>query len=116
MTEIDTADPLAGIGAHHPHDPRGPLVFDSLPPEIQRAEQQTQFADYERRHWRASLPEERPATSAERLLLEHLGYTVPNDLTTCVRWLSNGVRRRTWPQLNDQHPNNDEETGDDDDE
>ncbi|MBB2990253.1 hypothetical protein FHR72_001721 [Mycolicibacterium iranicum] len=42
---------------------------------------------------------ERPATPVERALLLHLGYEVPATLHTRVQWLSDGVRRRTWPQI-----------------
>lgn len=104
----DTADPLADIGAHRPSDPRGLLVFESLPAEIQRAEHATQFADYERRRWRSRATSTRPATPTERLLLGHLGYSLPAELTTVVRWLSNGVRRRTWPALEENHEETDD--------
>lgn len=80
-------------------DPRGVLVFDWLSAELQRAEDSTLDNDKAQRHWRASVYRDRPATETEQLLLTAVGYTVPAELTTRVQWLSNGVRRRTWPQI-----------------
>ncbi|GAA1225116.1 hypothetical protein [Mycolicibacterium alvei] len=90
---------LAGIGEHQPCPKRGVLVFASLPPAVQNAEDSRQEADYRNRHWRASVVTERPATATERALLTHLGYAVPTVVHTRVQWLSDGVRRRTWPQI-----------------
>lgn len=90
---------LSGIGAHRPCPARGVLVFDSLPPDVQNAEDSRADADYRGRHWRSNVTTERPATATERALLAHLGYTVPADLHTRVQWLTDGVRRRTWPQI-----------------
>lgn len=105
MTTSDLPDgPSAlegAIGEQRPGDPRGWLTFTWLADELQHAEDSTQFADYEARSWRASVPRHRPATATERKLLDYLGYTLPADLVTRVRWLSDGVRRRTWPQLED---------------
>ncbi|BBX33935.1 hypothetical protein MMAG44476_23127 [Mycolicibacterium mageritense DSM 44476 = CIP 104973] len=95
---------MTDIGAHRPGDPRGWLVFEQLPDDMQRAEDSTQHNDYEQRHWRASMHRDRPATDTERALLAHLGYALPGELTTRVQWLSNGVRRRTWPQLEGHTP------------
>ncbi|CKI51649.1 hypothetical protein LTT02_21880 [Mycolicibacterium smegmatis] len=100
MTEID----LTGVGEHRPDHRRGLLVLAHLPDAVQRAEDATAYADYENRHYRASVTRTRPATPTERALLRHIGYTVPDDLTTVVEWLSNGVRRRTWPTLEEQNP------------
>lgn len=79
-------------------DPRGWLAFAApLPDELQRAEDATADADC-RRHTTS----QRPATATERLLLAELGYLPPDfdgELFTRVRLLSEGVRRRTWPQL-----------------
>lgn len=90
---------LPGVGAHRPDPYRGWLVFDSLPPEIQRAEDATHAADVDLanrdwRRWRF-----RPATDAERMLLAHLGYDVPADLQTRVEWRHGSLRQRRWPAL-----------------
>ena len=77
----------AGIGPQHNRaaagtDPRGWLVFDFLPDDLQRAEDSRADAD------RAVMKPRgfsRPATLAERILLAHLGYSpLPADLTTVV--------------------------------
>jgi hypothetical protein len=101
------------IGTQYPQpDKRGWLVFHSLPDDLQRAEDATQHADYSRadgygvplkldresRIWYF----ERPATAAERTLLEHLGYTLPDVLNTRVDYATETLRRRTWPQLETQ--------------
>jgi hypothetical protein len=103
------------IGAQYPQpDPRGWLVFDSLPPDLQRAEDATQHSDYGRgvrggarlqfhrdtRIWYF----ERPATDTERVLLQHLGYQLPDELITRVDYATETLRRRTWPQLESQEP------------
>lgn len=44
----------------------------------------------------------RPATTAERTLLTHLGYSLPDELFTAITYLSTGVRNRRWPQLETQ--------------
>ena len=41
----------------------------------------------------------RPATEAERVLLQVLGHAVPDTLGTVVTYLTPGVHRRTWPVL-----------------
>lgn len=64
-----------------------------------RQEDATQNADYERRSWRPSVPRTRPASEAERVLLGYLGFALPSDLTTVVRYPSGGVRHRAWPAL-----------------
>jgi len=101
MTQPDNgAIDLAGIGEHQPCPKRGILVWSSLPPAVQNAEDSRQDADYRNRHWRASVVTERPATPVERALLLQLGLgPLPADLHTRVQWLSDGVRRRTWPQI-----------------
>lgn len=116
-------------------DPRGILVFEYLPDDLQRAEDSTQNADRERRQsasfnapgtWGVDNADElktvqararkiltaagmgtwrtypRPATAAERTLLEHLGYELPDELFTAVSFPTYGVRRRRWPQLETQ--------------
>lgn len=95
LTDVD----LTGIGEHKPDHWRGVLVFSRLPDAVQRAEDATAYADHEARHWRASVTSTRSATLTERALLAHLGYSLPASLETRVQWLTNGVRRRTWPQL-----------------
>lgn len=46
----------------------------------------------------------RPATDAERTLLAHLGYDVPEgQLISVVRFPSPGVRCRRWPQIEEGH-------------
>ena len=102
-----------GIGPQKPDDPRGWLVFDWLPADLQNAEDSTLAADRGEhpglhRSVHFSPPTDfayvrsrftRPATATERVLLEHLGYDLPDDLTTRVHWISSGVRNRSWPQL-----------------
>jgi hypothetical protein len=44
----------------------------------------------------------RPATDTERALLSALGLALPAVLDTHVRYLSVGVRSRTWPTLHPQ--------------
>jgi hypothetical protein len=88
------------IGEHFGwDDPRGWLTFSALPDDLQRQMDQTQNADYERRHWRPSVPRIRPATDAERLLLTHLGFDVPTELDVRVRYPSGGIRRLEFPAL-----------------
>ena len=80
-------------------DPRGWLVFDApLPSDLQRAEDATQAADFARWTYRPRCFD-RPATDTERALLEHLGYTVPAELTTQVSYRSKSTRHRSWPVL-----------------
>ncbi len=90
---------IAGVGEHRPDEYRGWLVFATLPDELRRSEDATQAADVELanrdgRPWR-----NRPATTAERALLEHLGYQLPDDLYTRVQWRHGTLRNRRWPQL-----------------
>lgn len=97
MTDNELLD---GIGEHYGWDDvRGWLTFSALGDELQRQMDQTQNADYERRHWRPSVTRTRPATDAEKLLLEHLGFDVPDDLQTVVRYPSGGIRRLEFPAL-----------------
>jgi hypothetical protein len=101
------------IGPQRIGDRRGWLVFEYLPDDLQRAEDATQAADYERRGSATTQRQHeydpargqtvwyftRPATPAERTLLEHLGYTLPAELTTRVEFLTETLRQRRWPQL-----------------
>jgi hypothetical protein len=100
------------IGPQKPQpDPRGILVFDWLPADLQNAEDSRQAADYEwingDHHYalpRGNFLWRRAATSAERVLLQHLGYQLPDVLWTNVTYWTQGVRHRSWPQLADQTP------------
>ena len=82
-----------------PHDIRGLLAINGLPPEYQRAEDATAACDRERQRGFKPRGHERPATETERILLAHLGFELPEQLTTKVTWPSVSCRRRTWPQL-----------------
>jgi hypothetical protein len=93
------------IGNQYPQpDPRGWLVFESLPPDLQLAEDSTQDADVARAEYARYPRFSRTATAAERVLLEHLGYELPDELTTAVTMLTAGIRHRAWPQLEGQTP------------
>ena len=98
---------MIGVGPQLPQpDPRGWLVFQWLPLEVQRLEDSRQMADFEeadnhRGMW--ARPWTRPATATERALLEHLGHTVPAELTTTIDY-SAGIRRRRWLQLEGSTP------------
>lgn len=109
MTQPDTGV----IGNQLPQpDPRGWLVFDQLPDELQRAEDSTLMADQdyaEATRYSRSGRYVRPATDAERTLLQHLGYQVPDKLRTHVEFATNHVRRRRWPALELQAPINEGE-------
>ncbi|WP_024445636.1 hypothetical protein [Mycolicibacterium iranicum] len=90
-----------------PDDPRGWLTFNALlPDDLQRAEDSTQYTDFHPADvtWRYETATDteyftRPATATEKALLDQLGYTVPDDLTTRVSFPSPLVRRRRWPAL-----------------
>ena len=108
-------------------DPRGWLVFDDLDTTTQHAEDSTAGADYERAHrfnafepigdvtapWgRYVYPPDparvdwrprgvwftRHATATERELLQHLGFSLPDELFTLVTF-DTAIRNRRWPQL-----------------
>jgi hypothetical protein len=87
------------IGPHRPGDPRGLLVFEWLPDDLQHAEDGTQAADYHRSQANWGRPFRRPATSTEHHLLRHLGFAPPGDLYTIVSNRSGGLRTRVWPQI-----------------
>ena len=84
-------------------DPRGWLTFSApLPDPLQAAEDSTAVCDKDRRLLNPR-GHERDPTSAERQLLEHLGYSpLPDHLVTAVSWPSQSCRRREWPQLEGQ--------------
>lgn len=106
---------MTDIPPQKPDDPRGWLTFDGvLPPDLDRAEAQTQAADYDwlmtrqydtwvmrgRALWR------RHATPTEVALLQQLGYQLPDEqLWTYVEYTAPSVRWRYWPQLESQTPN-----------
>ncbi|PPJ24148.1 hypothetical protein C5E45_28285 [Nocardia nova] len=95
---------IAGVGAQFPQpDPRGWLVFESLPTDLQRLEDSRLQADFEDAEEHRGWPWMRPATDTERALLEHLGYTLPATLTTRVDY-DTGIRCRRWPDLEGQTP------------
>ena len=89
------------IGPHIDGDPRGWLRFQWLSRDLERSEDQTLHADHQGVEEDALLPYTftRPATDTERILLAHIGHTLPADLETTVCWLSVGVRNRRWPSL-----------------
>jgi hypothetical protein len=100
---------IEGVGPQHERaaagtDPRGWLVFEWLPTDLQAAEDSTQVADRDRARLFGPRKYERSATAAERTLLEHLGHVLPDELTTVVTWPSRAVRRRVWPQLEQETP------------
>lgn len=78
-----------------PGHPGGIITFrHKATCEILAAEDRRALADAE---WRRL---ERPATPAERRLLETVGYSLPDGpLATRVRRLTPGARERTWPTL-----------------
>jgi hypothetical protein len=82
-------------------DPRGWLVFHWLPDDLQRLEDSCAVADRDAMRPRGF---ERPATDTERILLQHLGYQLPDNLVTVVRYRTRGVRNRRWPQLEQEAP------------
>lgn len=88
---------IEGIGDRISDRFRGWLVFTSLPTDLQHAEDSCHAADLsvDRRCW------ERPATDAEKFLLAHLGFTVPDDLITHVDRVTGGIVRRRWLTLED---------------
>lgn len=95
------------LPARNPDDPRGWLTFTApLGDDLQRAEDSTQAADYDRaRRYGSTFT--RPATTTEQTLLAELGHdlgALTEPLTTTVKFLSYSVRRRTWPQLEPPTP------------
>jgi hypothetical protein len=94
---------IEGVGAQldraaEGKDPRGWLVFEYLPDDLQRAEDSRAAADFDRRLLKPR-GFTRPATETERALLEHLGHVLPEELLTTVTFPSKGCRRRRWPVL-----------------
>jgi len=105
MTTTPTEIP--GVGpqlerAQRGDDPRGILTFEYLPDDLQRQEDSTAVNDRDRARLVAPRGHTRAATSAEIVLLRHLGYTVPEGLETVVSWPSRACRRRQWPTLENQ--------------
>lgn len=107
-----TAPDLSGVEQLPQPDPRGWLALRYLPPEIQNLEDSTAAADQQR--WLAGprrlgfVPHRfgftRGATPAERILLQHLGYTLPASLDTVVTYKTKSVRNRRWPALEGSNP------------
>lgn len=96
MTDTTTIGPQLDRAAAGT-DPRGILVFSWLPEGLQRSEDSTAVADRDRMRPRGF---ERPATDAERTLLQHLGFeNLPIELKTFVKYRTRGVRHRSWPLL-----------------
>ena len=109
------------IGPQRVGDRRGWLLFEYLPDDLQRSEDATQARDFSLReasigrtlraqgvrgayeydafHGHSVWAVYRPATDAERTLLAHLGYELPDELETRVQFITETLRRRTWPQL-----------------
>ena len=86
------------IGAQLPQpDPRGWLVFDHLPADLQNAEDSRAAADYDRSKDQQRFT--RPATEAECTLLAHLGFVIPTVLDTHVQYDTPAIRTRRWPTL-----------------
>lgn len=101
-----TTTTIEGVGPQHERaasgeDPRGELVFEYLPPDLDDAENSTSAADFDRWQLRPYVFT-RQATAAEAALLGHLGHSVPADLMTEVQYRSRGVRHRRWPQIEAQ--------------
>lgn len=109
--------PDSGIGPQVIDTWRGWLVFEYLPPDLQRAEDATQERDYcwapEAQRYDKTTDSwyaDRGATDTEKTLLAHLGYTVPAEgdpnypLRTRVSWVTSTLRKRTWPALETQTP------------
>jgi hypothetical protein len=93
---------VTDIGPQRVDDPRGWLLFESLPDDLARAEDATLAADHQRiRREDVLVPYvfNRAATDTEATLLAYLWYELPGDLQTRVTWLSYGVRNRSWPEL-----------------
>ena len=97
---------LSGVEQLPQPDARGWLAMRNLPDNLQNAEDSTLAADRQRvrEDGFGSWTFTRSATATERELLTHLGYVLPVNLTTQVRWLSPGVRQRRWPALENQEP------------
>ncbi|MCV7010357.1 hypothetical protein [Mycobacterium gordonae] len=93
---------MTGIGAQIPDPYRGWLCFTALPDELQQAEDATLAHDNQLESRSPGQCFDRAATDAERTLLAHSGFDLPDDLLTHVDRLTASVRRRRWPQLEAQ--------------
>lgn len=89
----------ANIEQYPQPDARGWLVFRGLPEDLRRAEDATLERDsrYQRETGRTKWT--RPATPTERLLLERLGYELPEKLQTYITYTTASIRNRRWPAL-----------------
>ena len=99
-----TSPDLSAVEQLPQPDPRGILALRYLPDDIQKLEDATADADKSRsitRYGRRLRPRafERDATPTEKLLLEHLGYTLPAELQTTVSFVTTSVRNRRWVAL-----------------
>ena len=94
---------------------RGWLALTDLPPDVQAAEDATADADRERALTGIGVIRcgfgvfKRGATDTERLLLADLGHDVPDVLWTYVDH-KQVIRRRTWPQIEEQELKEQENT------
>ena len=91
---------------------RGWLALTELPDDVQAAEDATAAADTERiRTGTGGIPTgfrsfKRVATDTERLLLQDLGHTLPQEtLWTHVHY-KHVARYRSWPQIEEQENTN----------
>lgn len=79
-------------GPHLPGHPGGPIMFrHTLNCPLLAREDSRRLADHE-------CLTDRPANDVERELLTHLGYAIPDALTTRVTLVA-GIVRRDWPTL-----------------
>ena len=97
-----TSPDLSAVEQLPQPDPRGWLAMNNLPLEYQRLEDGTAMANRAWQRGRKPRGHEREATETERILLAHLGFELPEQLTTKITWPSRSVRRRTWPQLEEE--------------
>lgn len=83
-------------------DVRGILVFRNLPDNLRRAEDATLETDSRYMRQTGRTRWSRPATPTERVLLEHLGYQLPERLITHIHYKTASIRNRRWPALESQ--------------
>ena len=78
----------------HPHGLLAILHTNECP--IRAREDGTQLLDHDLARGRRIV---RPSTTTERVLLAHLGYTLPDELPTVVTPLTRSQRNRSWPTI-----------------